>query len=54
MALDVHEVADSDYDLLDLLRQLAGWCENERLACLDIRVDLLKNGDREGSGLAGT
>ena len=54
VALDVHEVTDGDDDLLDLLGQLAGGGEDERLARLDALVDLLEGGDGEGSGLAGT
>lgn len=54
VALDVHEVADGDHDLLNLLRQLTGGGEDERLAGLEVRVDLLKDGDGEGGGLAGT
>jgi hypothetical protein len=54
MALDVHEVADSDNDLLDLLGQLAGGCKDESLARLQVGVNLLKGGDGEGGSLAGT
>jgi hypothetical protein len=54
MAGNVHEVTDGDDDLLDLLGQLAGGGEDERLAGLDVGVDLLEGGDGEGSGLAGT
>lgn len=54
VALDVHEVADGDNDLLDLLRKLTGGREDKGLACLEARVDLLESGDGEGSGLAGT
>lgn len=54
VALNVHEVADSDNDLLDLLGQLTGRGENQGLALLDSRVDLLENGDGESSGLAST
>ena len=54
VALDLHEVTDGDHNLLDLLGQLAGGGEDESLAGLDVRVDLLENGDGEGGGLAGT
>lgn len=54
MALNAHEVADGNDDLLDLLSQLTGGGENERLALLDVGVDLLENGDGESSGLAST
>jgi hypothetical protein len=53
VALDGHEVADGDDDLLDLLGQLAGGGEDEGLAGLDGGVDLLQDGDGEGGGLAG-
>lgn len=54
VALNVHEVADGDDDLLDLLSKLTGGCEDQSLARLDVGVDLLQDGDREGGGLAGT
>jgi hypothetical protein len=54
VALDVHEVADGDNDLLNLLSQLTGGGQDEGLALLDIGVDLLENRDREGGGLAST
>lgn len=54
VALNVHEVADGNNDLLDLLSQLAGGGENQSLAGLDVGVQLLQDGDGEGSGLAGT
>lgn len=54
MAFHVHEVANSNHDLLDLLRQLTGGSEDESLALLHGGVDLLENGDGEGSRLAST
>ncbi|EPE06346.1 hypothetical protein F503_02474 [Ophiostoma piceae UAMH 11346] len=54
VALDVHEVADGDNDLLDLLGQLAGGGEDQGLALLDVGVDLLQHGDGEGGSLAST
>lgn len=54
MALDVHEVTDGNDDLLDLLGQLAGGGEDQRLAGLDVGVDLLEGGDGEGSRFTGT
>lgn len=54
VALDVHEVTDGNDDLLDLLSKLTGGGENQSLARLDVGVDLLQDGDREGGGLAGT
>lgn len=54
MAFNLHEVANSDNNLLDLLSQLTSRGKDERLALLDVRVDLLKDRDGEGSGLSGT
>lgn len=54
MAFDAHEIANGDDDLLDLLSQLTSGGKDECLALLQIGVDLLENGDREGSGLAST
>lgn len=52
VALKVHEVADGDDDLLDLLGQLTGGSEDESLALLNIRVDLLEDRDGECGSLA--
>lgn len=54
VALDAHEVANGDDDLLDLLGQLTRGGEDEGLARLDVGVDLLQNRDGEGGGLSGT
>jgi hypothetical protein len=54
VALNVHEVANSDDDLLDLLSELTGGSQDQGLAGLQLVVDLLEDGDREGGGLAGT
>jgi hypothetical protein len=54
MALDVHEVANGNNDLLDLLGQLTSWGEDERLAGLEGGIDLLENGDGEGGGFSGS
>jgi hypothetical protein len=54
MALNVHEVANGDDNLLNLLSQLTGWGEDECLASLEGWVDLLEDRDREGGGLAGS
>jgi hypothetical protein len=54
VALDLHEVADGDNDLLDLLGELTGGGEDQGLAGLDAGVDLLEDRDGEGGGLAGT
>jgi hypothetical protein len=52
VALDVHEVTDSNNDLLDLLSQLTGWREDQSLALLDVGVKLLKDGNGESGGLS--
>ena len=54
VALNVHEVANGDNDLLDLLSQLTGRSENQSLALLHVGVDLLEDRDGEGGGFAGT
>lgn len=54
VALDAHEVTNGDHDLLDLLGQLTSGSEDQRLAGLQVGVDLLQSGDGEGSSLAGT
>ena len=54
VALNVHEVADGDDDLLNLLSKLTGGGKDECLALLDAQVDLLENRDGEGGGLSGT
>ena len=48
MAFDIHEVADGDNDLLDLLSELTGRCKDQSLACFEVLVDLLEDGDGEG------
>ena len=54
MALDVHEVANRNDDLLDLLGKFTGWCENEGLAGLEVGIDFLEARDGESRGLAGS
>jgi hypothetical protein len=54
VGIDVHEVADSNNDLLDLLRKLTSGGKDESLALLELRVDVLENGDGEGGSLAST
>lgn len=54
VAGDVHEVTDSNDDLLDLLSQLTGRGENEGLAALNIGVELLESGDGESGSLSST
>lgn len=52
--LQLHEVSQGAHDLDDLLRELTGGCEHERLALNRGNVDLLKDRHREGGGLTGT
>lgn len=52
MAFNVHKVTNGDHDFLDLLGQFSSWGENQSLASLELRVDLLENRDGEGSCLA--
>jgi hypothetical protein len=52
VALDAHEVADGDDDLLNLLRKLTCRGKNQCLALLDVGIDLLKNRDGECGCLA--
>jgi hypothetical protein len=54
VALDVHEVANSDDNLLDLLSQFTGGGEDQGLALLDVGVELLENRDGESGSLSGT
>jgi len=54
VALDAHEVANSDHHLLNLLSELAGGSEDQGLAGLDVRIDLLEDRDGESGRLAGT
>lgn len=52
MGLNVHKVANGDNDLLNLLSKLTSRGQNQGLALLEGRVDLLKNGDGESGRLA--
>jgi hypothetical protein len=52
MALDIHEIANGDNDLLDLLGQFTGRSQDQSLALLDIWVQLLKDGNGESGGLS--
>ena len=54
MAVNRHEVADGDNDLLNLLSQLTSRRENQSLAGLDIGVQLLQDGDGECSSFSST
>jgi hypothetical protein len=53
VALNVHEVANGNDNLLDLLSELTGGCEDESLASLEVGIDLLESRDGEGCSLAG-
>jgi hypothetical protein len=54
MALNIHEITNSNDDLLDLLSKLTSGGEDQSLTLFKIRVDLLKDGDRESGCLAGS
>jgi len=54
VALDIHKVTNGNNDLLDLLGELTGGGEDQRLAGFDVGVDLLQGGNGESSRLAGT
>ena len=52
MAFDAHEIANSNDNLLDLLSQLTSRSKDESLCALDAHIELLKDGNGEGRGLA--
>ena len=52
MDLDLHVVAESDDDLLDLLGQLTGGSKDEGLALTELGIKLAKGANGEGGGLA--
>jgi len=52
VTFNVHIVAESNDDLLNLLSKLASRGEDESLGGLDREVELLEDGDGEGCGLA--
>ena len=52
VTFNVHIVTKGNDDLLDLLSELTGWCEDESLGAFDREVELLKDGDGEGRSLA--
>jgi hypothetical protein len=54
VAFNFHEIANGYHDLLDLLSQLTSWSENEGLAGLEIRINLLQSRDGKGGSLSGT
>ena len=54
VALHVEVVAERAHDLLNLLRELAGGREHERLALLLLVVELLQDAGAEGGRLTGT
>ena len=54
VTFDVHVVAESNDDLLNLLSKLGGRCEDENLGAFDREVEFLNSGDGEGCGLANT
>ena len=52
MALDIHKISNCNNDLLDLLGELSGGCEDQGLALLDVGFDLLENRDGESCSLS--
>jgi len=54
VALNVHEVTNSDDDLLNLLGQFTGRSEDQSLALLDVGIELLENRDGESCSFSGT
>jgi len=52
VTFDVHIVAESNDDLLNLLSKLAGRGEDESLGALEREVEFLEDGDGEGGGFA--
>lgn len=54
VTFNIHKVANSDNDLLNLLSQFTSRSKDEGLALLNSRIDLLKSRDGEGSRLAST
>jgi len=54
VALDIHEVTNSDDDLLNLLGQFTSRSKDQGLALLDVGIELLENRDGESCSLSGT
>ena len=54
MAVDRHEVANGDNDLLYLLRELSRGRKDQGLTCLHIRIQFLENRDGECGCLSST
>jgi hypothetical protein len=54
VAFDIHVVAESDDDLLNLLNALAGRREDKSLCTPDREVEFLKDRNGEGRNLAST
>ena len=52
VAFDVHVVAESNDDLLNLLSKLTGRCKDESLGAPDREVEFLEDGDGECCGFA--
>ena len=54
MAFDIHVVAESNNDFLNLLSKLTGRCDDECLSRYYCRVEFLEDGDGKGCSLAST
>src|SRR5438045_9166345 len=52
MALNAHEITNSNDNLLDLLSKFACGSEDQSLTLLEVWVNLLEDGDRESGMLA--
>jgi len=52
MTLDVQEVSEGNNDFLDLLREFAGWCQDQSLTLFDGMVDLLEDADGKGGSFS--
>lgn len=54
MALNVHEVTDSNDDLLNLLSELTRRGQNQCLTLLEVEINLLEDGNGESGSLSGS
>ena len=54
MTLNIHEIANSNNNLLDLLSKLTSRRQNQSLALLQRQIDLLKDRNRECGRLSST
>ena len=52
VTLGPHVVSQGHDDLLDLLGQFTGWCQNQSLAAVQLGVNLLQDGNGKSGGLS--